>query len=301
MAIDTVLFDIVPVTVLTVKNSARFMERLVTSDVAKMAVGSVERTVMMNATGGVIDTLFVARTELDCYKLLLVGESADVREAWIRQMSVAFDSEVQTEKQSGFHFVGNLPIDGIDMQPKKFVERSGMLFVHMGWMQMVVGAGENIEALSRSLQNLGAKKGEQSGLDALRILAREPALGLELDESVSPLESGLIDAVDFNDPNRIFLGRALCEARFNAGGYERLHLVAFDTAFDPMLLVEAPLVVVGDMGYPLTSLARIPEMPLTVGLVRLPYDVQVGQHFETIVRTDPRTNCGGALVIDPQL
>lgn len=301
MALDLVIFDNTPVTILKIKGAGKFLARLLTSDVSKLAVGGVERTVAMTATGGVLGTLWAARTALDAYELILVGEETDALQAWIRQVSVAFEAEVGCETLSGFYFVGKFPVDGIHLEPAHMVESLGMRFIDMGWMCLAVGPKENIEAMSCNLLKAGAKKGEKTGWDALRIFAREPAAGLELDEGSSPLETGLEDALDFDDPDRIFIGRALTEARFKAGAYERMQLVAFDVAFDPNLLVEVPNVIVGDTAYPCTSIARVPEGPFTVALVRLPQSVNIGDSVPVDVKTDPRTQCEAALVIDKQI
>ncbi len=301
MALDLVIFDNTPVTVLSVKGANKFLARLLTTDVSKLPVGGVERSVAMNATGGVLGTLWAARTDTDAYELILTGEDTDALQAWIRQVSVAFEAEVGVEQLEGFGFVGKLPVQGLTLEAGHMVENLGIRFVNMGWICLAAGPAEAIEAMSRNLLAAGAQKGERTGFDALRIFAREPASGLELDESSSPLETGLEDALNFNDPDRIFIGRALTEARFKAGKYERMQLVAFDAAFDPNLLVEVPAVIVGETAYPCTSIARVPEGPFTVALVRLPLTVQVGDRVRVDVKTDPRTHCDGALVIDKQI
>lgn len=301
MALDLVLFNNIPVTILKMQGAGKFLARLLASDVAKLAVGGVERTVALNATGGVLGTLWAARTALDAYELILAGEETDALQAWIRQVSVAFDADVTVESLSGFYFVGKLPIDGIELQAGRRVERLGIGFYDLGWMCLAVGAKEKIEPLSENLLRAGAKKGEQTGWDALRIFAREPAAGLELDEGSSPLETGLEDVLDFEDPERIFIGRALTEARFKAGSYERMQLIAFDVAFDPSLLVDVPVVVFDGVRYPCTSIARVPEGPFTVALARLPRNIQIGDRVSVDVKTDPRTRCEAALVIDKQI
>jgi len=48
-------------------------------------------------------------------------------------------------------------------------------------------------------------------------------------------------------------------------------------------------------------IARIPDIPLTAGLVRLPYTVNVGEHVAADVKTDPRSYCEKALVVDAQV
>lgn len=301
MALDLVIFNETPVTILKVQGADKFLARLLTSDVSKLPVGGVERSVALNATGGILGTPWVARTAPDAYEIILAGDETDALQAWIRQVSVAFEADVGVEAQTGFYFVGKLPVDGIQLERGRMVESLGIRFVDMGWMSLAIGPEANIKAMSDNLIKAGAKKGEQTGWDALRIFAREPAAGLEFDESASPLETGLEEALNFDDPDRIFIGRALTEARFKAGNYDRMQLIAFDVAFDPSLLVEVPGVVVGDAVYPCTSIARVPEGPFTVALVRLPSSIKIGEKVPVDVKTDPRTHCDAALVIDKQI
>lgn len=301
MALDTVLFKTVAVTMIDVAGQAAFLARLFAGDVTKIPVGGVQRCVMLNASGGVIDTVLVARMGTDAYKLFLTGAKADAREAWIRQVSVAFDAEPVSTKLSAFHFVGEIPVKELSLAKGQFCEKAGVILMNLGWTQLVVGEAASVAALFDNLVSLGAKIGADAGLTALRILAREPEPDLEFDESTSPLEAGLEDCVDFSDTARIFIGRALTEARFEAKKHEKLQLVAFDFAFEPETLTESPLIVSGDLGYELTSIVRLPEMPLTVGLVRLPYGVAVGDKLKCIVKTDPVVSCPEVLVIEPQV
>ncbi len=300
MALDTVLYDRYPVTVLRVSGSTRFLARLLACDHRKLPVGQAVRAVMLNASAGVIDTVILARLSQDEYRIVLAGDGADAREAWIRQVSAAFDAEVVSSRQCAFDFLGKLPVDGVELKKGCCCEMSGIGFFSLGWKQTVLGPEQNIAAMHENLLKAGAKKGPEGGIEALRILAREPALGLEYDESTSPLECGLEDALDFEDKSRVFIGRALCEEYKKTGKYERLHLVAFDSAFDPNALTEVPLVVCGEFGYEVTSLVRVPDMNMTVALVRLPHEVKVGDRLGAIVKTQPQCRCEGCLVVAPQ-
>ena len=301
MALEMVLFTPVPVVTVSVKNAPKFMARLFASDVSKLASGEVERSVMLNASGGIIGPAYVMRTDVNAYEIVLAGEGADVRQAWIHQVSAAFDAELTVTTQTGFYYAGQMPVKELAVAPMAAKVSEGITFLNLRWISLVTGPEANITALFDNLIQAGAKKGEQSGFDALRILAREPAEGLEYDESTTAMEAGFEDVPDFTDPERIFIGRALTEARFKEGNSPRLHLVAFETAFDPSLLIDVPTIIVGDMACQLTSIARIPEMPLTVGLVSLPAVVKVGENVPCDVKTDPRSFCSKALVVDPQI
>ena len=157
MALDLVIFNETPVTILKVQGAEKFLARLLTSDVTKLAVGGVERSVAMNATGGVLGTPWVARRATDAYEIILAGDESDALQAWIRQVSVAFEAEVGVETLAGFYFVGKLPIDGISLQPGHLVESLGIRFIDMGWMCLAIGPEANIKALSENLIKAGAK------------------------------------------------------------------------------------------------------------------------------------------------
>ena len=163
MALDLVIFNETPVTILKVQGAEKFLARLLTSDVTKLAVGGIERSVAMNATGGVLGTPWVARRATDTYEIILAGDETDALQAWIRQVSVAFEADVGVEALAGFYFVGKLPIDGISLQPGQMIESLGIRFIDMGWMCLAIGPEANIKALSENLIKAGAKKGEQTG------------------------------------------------------------------------------------------------------------------------------------------
>lgn len=109
MALEMVLFTPVPVVTVSVKNAPKFMARLFASDVSKLASGEVERSVMLNASGGIIGPAYVMRTDVNAYEIVLAGEGADVRQAWIHQVSAAFDAELTVTTQTGFYYAGQMP------------------------------------------------------------------------------------------------------------------------------------------------------------------------------------------------
>ena len=103
--IELVLFSRRPVKVLTVEGGGKFLARLLAGDVRKIPEGGVERSVMMNATGGILGLPWVARTGGASYELVLASENADAQQAWVRQVSVAFEADVGCESLKGFYFV----------------------------------------------------------------------------------------------------------------------------------------------------------------------------------------------------
>ena len=298
MALDLVYFPLRPVTVLRVDGKTKFLARLLANDASKLEVGEVRRSVFLNATGGMLGTALLARESLTDYSILLLEENADALEAWARQVSEAFDAEVKTEKLFALPFLGDLA--GEAPARGRMIRKTKLALFNRGWMTYAVGSKEDVTELMGKVAAAGAKAGEEGVVEALRIFAAEASYGLEYDETTSPLEAGFEDVPDFTDPSRVFIGRALTEARKEKGDYERLHLVAFNVPFDPATLTEVPLVIVGEMGYQPTSIARIPDMNLTVALVRLPHAVEVGSTLDALVKTEPATTAKSVLVLSPQ-
>ena len=298
MALNMVYFPIRSVTVLTVEAAPKFLARLITSDATKLMQGSVVRTALLNATGGLLGIVLLTREGQETYKLYLTDDNADALEAWIRQVSQAFDAEVLSEKVPMMPYLG----DFAGQAPSRghFEKKTHVTLINRGWISYAVGPEDALKSLIKQLTDAGVEEGPVETIEALRVMAREPAPGLEYDETTSPLEAGLEDALDFSDSDRIFIGRALTQARFEAKDYERLHLVAFNIPFDPAALTEMPLVVVGELGYQPTSLVRIPEMNLTASLVRLPPSIEIGTTLDVLVKTDPPCNAKSVLVVSPQ-
>ncbi len=298
MALDVVYFPKVAVTVLSVEGDARFLARLLTSDASKLAEGTLTRTALLNATGGVLGTALLARFDATHFAVLFLEENADALEAWARQVSQAFEATVKIEKLQALPFLGDLA--GEAPARCHCIKKTKLSLFNRGWITYAVGSDEAIDELARKLKAAEARAGDPAMIEALRILAREPAYGLEYDETTSPLEAGLEDALNFDDASRVFIGRALTEARKEKGDFERLNLVVFNVAFDPGSLTELPLIIVGDLGYQPTSLVRIPDMNMTAALVRLPHTVEIGTNLDALVKTNPASAAKSVLVLAPQ-
>ncbi|MCF0253613.1 MAG: hypothetical protein HUK26_04690 [Duodenibacillus sp.] len=301
MALDNVLFECEPVTVLTVRGAERFLARLVASDLSRLTSGHARRTVMLNATGNVIGKLYAVRTDADAVRLVIAGEDADAREAWVRQVAAAFDAEVAGDKGAAFCYTGALPVQGLQLEPGGAAESLGLVFMRLKGVSMVAGPAEAVQALRANLLQAGARAGDAALRELMRILACEPAAGQEFDsEEDSPLECGFEDAVDLEDASRVFIGRALTEARKAAGNHAALRLVAFEKAIDPGRLTETPYVFAGEEAYPFSSLARIEDMGLTAGLVRLPLSVGIGSSVALQAVAGGQVLCDKGLVLAPQ-
>lgn len=297
---NPVLFALQSADLLSIKGAPKFLARISVSNLTRLSAGSCRRTVMLNATGGVLGALYAARTADGECRMVLLGDHADAREAWVRQVAAAFDDEVEKSGDTAFFYTGELPITGLQVPPHGALLSSGLLFLDLGWARLVVGPGDAVRALHANLIKAGIAQGDEASLDALRILAREPAEGSEYEEGANPYEAGFADAIDFDDATRVFIGRALTEALHTSGDYKKLNLVAFERPFDPNVLTAIPRIKVGNSFYELTSITHVPDMQLTAGLVALPAAVEEGASLPCEVKAAPAVACRQVRVLGPQ-
>lgn len=297
---NAALFALQSADLLKVKGAPKFLARISVSNLNRLGTGACRRTVMLNATGGVLGALYAARSDDGTCSILLLGERSDAREAWVRQVAGAFDDEVERCGDAAFFYTGDLPINELQLSDHSAFFSNGLVFLNLGWAKLVAGPAMGIKALHANLKKAGIKQGEEGMLEALRILAREPQEGSEYEEGGNPFEAGFVDAIDFDDPSRVFIGRALTEALHASGNYKKLCLVAFDRDFDPNSLLAIPRVKVEEEDFELTSITHIPDMKLTAGLVALPSSVQDGMVLECEVKADPAQPCRHVRVLGPQ-
>lgn len=293
----TMYFPKRSVTLINVKGTPKFLARLFINDAAKMPIGSVKRTAMLSATGTVYGVCLLARESETTYKIVLMDEFADRNEAWIRQVNAAFDAEMTVQKVFALPYAGF--VEGTP-QRGKIGTLSGAFLVNEGFASYAIAEEAVVDEIAKHLESISVACGDPDQLETLRILARVGENELEIDETTGPVEAGFESMLDFSDESRVFIGRALTEARVKEGKFDRLQLVAFAHSFDPSTLTEIPLVIVGELGYQLTSIAKIPDMNLTVGLVQLPSSVKIGDQLPALVKTDPDSRVRAVMVIAPQ-
>ncbi len=234
------------------ENGLKLLRRLVAADAAKFAEGEAFRAPMLSASGCVMQELRVAVLR-NAWEVLFFPGNADAGAAWARQAAVSFDAEVRIlEGRAGFWLGGPkarevLAAAGLEAPREgRFtsVSESSRILGFPG-IFLAEGTAKEIGALREKLLQAGASPIGDEAWELARISCGIPEPGAEYDESSSPLECGLGDGVDFSDPSRVFIGRALTEARARAGVRCRLGLLdlkadaeAQDLEADPETEVE---------------------------------------------------------------
>ena len=226
------MFDVSHMTIVDLhgEGQAEFLGHLLANDVAKLQdPGKALYTCMLTAEGGVIDDLIVYFLGDARYRLIVNAATRGKDLAWIAQQGEAFGITTRERAELAMIAVQGprarelaAPcIDSewrqaaLDLKPfngleagEGFVARTGYTGED-GWEIVVPAAGA--PALWDRLAAAGVQPCGLGARDTLRLEAAMNLYGNDMDETVSPLESGLAWTVAWEPANRDFIGRAELE------------------------------------------------------------------------------------------
>jgi aminomethyltransferase len=242
-------------------DAARFLNRLVTNDVARLFPGRVLYSPMCRADGGVVDDLLVYQRASDDYFLCINAGNIDKDLAWIREQSAGFEVTVsdrsadyallavQGPRAAGivqaltgaklglvkyYHFT-EATVAGVHC----LASRTG--YTGEDGFELYQAAGDAV-ALATALLEAGRPHGlELAGLgarDSLRLEAGFPLYGHEITTEISPLAAGLGWTVKL-DKGVDFNGRAALLAEREQGSVNRI--VFFKTGDRRIVRADTPV------------------------------------------------------------
>ncbi|QGU32038.1 glycine cleavage system aminomethyltransferase GcvT [Thermochromatium tepidum] len=211
-----------------------FLRRLLANDVAKLkTVGQALYSCMLNDSGGVVDDLIVyLRGPAGHYRMVVNAATADKDLIWLetQRRSEGFDVEirrrddlamlaVQGPKARDLTATG-LPPElaefALDLPPFHATECGGWFVARTGYtgedgFEILLPA-EHVFDLWSVLLDAGVRPCGLGARDTLRLEAGMRLYGQDMDEDVSPLESGLEWTIAWEPTERDFIGRAALEA-----------------------------------------------------------------------------------------
>ena len=135
-----------------------------------------------------------------------------------------------------------------------------------GW-EVILPATE-VAAFWAALRDAGVQQCGLGARDTLRLEAGMNLYGNDMDENLTPLESGLTWTVAFDPPDRDFIGRAALEAQ-RSGGVPR-KLVGLVLEDRGVLRSHQKVVVPGVGEGELTSGTFSPTLERSIGFARVP-------------------------------
>lgn len=242
-------------------DAARFLNHLVTNDVAKLFPGRVLYSPMCYPNGGVVDDLLVYMRGAEDYFLCINAGNVDKDLAWIREQAAAFRVTV-TDRSADYALLAVQgpraaaivqSLTGAKLGLVKYYHFSEATITGIHCLASRTGytgedgfelyhAASDAVALATALLETGKSHGlELAGLgarDSLRLEAGYPLYGHEITADVSPLTAGLGWTVKL-DKGADFVGRDALLAEKEKGGANRI--VFFRTGDRRIVRAETPV------------------------------------------------------------
>jgi len=283
------MFDVSHMTIVDLagERTRDFLRHLLANDVARLKdYGKALYTCMLNDDGGVIDDLIVYYLADDSYRVVVNAATRDKDLAWIGKQAESFAVSVTERGELAMIAVQGpearelaapvIPAGHRDaalaLKPffgteagDWFVARTGYTGED-GW-EILMPASEAPAVWDRLIAagvvpcGLGAR-------DTLRLEAAMNLYGSDMDESVSPLESGLGWTVAWEPADRDFIGRAALEAQKARTDRRRFVGLLLE---DKGVLRNHMTVVVDSVGEgEITSGGFSPTLERSIALARVP-------------------------------
>jgi aminomethyltransferase len=259
--------------------------RLLSNDVGRLsAPGKALYSCMLRPDGGVIDDLIACCLDEKWFRLVVNAGTADKDVAWIREHAKQIGVAVVPRRDLAMVAVQgpNARAKAMPLLPDAARAAAGNLGVFFGaacdeWFVSRTGyTGEDgfevampSESAADFWNALGAAGVAACGLgarDTLRLEAGLNLYGNDMDETVSPLESGLAWTVVL-DGNRDFIGKPALLAQREAGVGRRLTGLLLE---DRGVLRPHQKVIAGAGEGEVTSGSFSPTLERSIALARLP-------------------------------
>ncbi len=285
---DAGMFDVSHMTVVDIKGARvrDYLRHLLANNVDRLKEpGKALYSCMLNADGGVIDDLIVYFMEDGWFRMVVNAATHDKDMAWLNEQAGAFD--VQLEERTDLAMIavqGPNARERIHQAIPAGAERAGALapfFAAMvdglfiartgytgedGYELMV--PNDQVEGLWMRLAELGVKPIGLGARDTLRLEAGMSLYGSDMDETTTPLESGLAWTVAWEPEDRDFIGRAALNRQRQAGVARKLvGLVLEDKG---VLRNHQKVIVDGLEDGEITSGSFSPTLGHAIALARVP-------------------------------
>ena len=239
---DAGMFDVCHMTVVDIRgeNARPFLRHLLANDVAKLKTpGRALYSCMLNEKGGVIDDLITYFIDDHSYRMVVNAATTEKDLAWLEQRAGPFEVEIRPRRD-----LGMIAVQGPNARDKSLPRLPEALRGAAGALKPFSAAGldewfvartgytgedgfeimlprQEVVPLWRALAEAGVRPCGLGARDTLRLEAGMNLYGADMDESTSPLESGLGWTVDLEDPRRDFIGRRALEQQKATGNLRR--------------------------------------------------------------------------------
>ena len=298
---DAGMFDVSHMTVVDLvgRDARPFLRRLLANNVDRLQDrGKALYSCMLNEQGGVIDDLIVYFLDESWFRLVVNSATRDKDLQWIGRQAAG--SEVEVIEQPHLAMIAiqgpkarerTLPL--LDPANREAAAALRPFFgeEHDDWFVARTGyTGEDgfeimlpedaAEPFWKALQQAGVRPCGLGARDTLRLEAGMNLYGTDMDETTSPLVSGLGWTVGWEPAGRDFIGRAALEAERRAGAKQKFVGLLLE---DRGVLRNHQRVLVEGVGEgEITSGSFSPTLGRSIALARVP--AATGEHCQVEVR-----------------
>ena len=300
---DAGMFDVSHMTVVDLEGAKtrEFLRMLLANDVDKLRVpGKALYSCMLDEKGGIIDDLIVYFLRDDWFRMVVNAATHDKDMAWIGEQAQAFDVQINERDLAMIAVQGPkarekaaqaLPTDAraaaLALKPFMALKFGGFFIARTGYtgedgFEIMLPPGQ-AAALWQALIAQDVVPCGLGARDTLRLEAAMNLYGQDMDENVTPLESGLDWTIAWEPAGRVFIGRYALEAQRDAGIKRKfVGLILEDKGV--MRSHQKVLVGGGDTGE-ITSGTFSPTLEHSIALARVP--VSTGDSVQVDIRGKP--------------
>lgn len=305
---DAGMFDVSHMCIVDLEGSGgrEFLQHLVANNVDKLKQpGKALYSCMLNEDGGVIDDLILYYMRDDWFRLVINAGTAEKDLTWINQQNRGVSSlEIRRRQDLGMiavqgpnarlktmqvlaDFDGGLEEDKVSGLGRFFgVAAQNMFIARTGYTGEdgfeIAVRNERCEQIWNLLQNKGVAPCGLGARDTLRLEAGMNLYGADMDETTTPLESGLAWTIGWKPDSRRFIGRTALEAQRDAGAARKLvGLVLLERG----VLRSHQKVHFGQQGEgEITSGSFSPTLSKSIAFARVPAAVSIGDPCKVEIR-----------------
>jgi aminomethyltransferase len=298
---DSGMFDVSHMTIVDILGAGgrQFLRKLLTSDVDQLQHnGKALYSCMCNEHGGIIDDLIVYQRASDNYRVVLNSATRQNDIDWIRQKSEGFAVGLQERRELAMIAVQGpqaiaktltvltpSQIDAIStLTHFECVDVDNWFFARTGYTGEdgfeIIVPQELIAQLWDDLAKAGVNPCGLAARDTLRLEAGMLLYGQDMDETTTPLESGLSWTVKWTPEDRGFIGMGALVSQKQQGVQRKMVGL---TLLDKGIMRHGQKVVIeGCADGIITSGSYSPTLEHSIALARVP--VETGHRVMVDIR-----------------
>ena len=297
---DAGMFDVSHMTVVDIKGEKAkpFLQHLFANDVDRLKTsGKALYSCMLNEEAGVIDDLITYYLNDQWFRVVVNAATREKDLKWINQQASAFGVEVIVRddlvmiavqgpkarekaaslfsKDQAEQALALKPFNAVPFENDWFVARTG--YTGEDGFEVMLPETEAAEFWN-GLASAGVKPCGLGARDTLRLEAGMNLYGTDMDESTSPLESGLAWTIAWEPNERDFIGRTSLESQRSNHEMELVGLVLEDRG-----VLRGHQKVITERGEGETTSGTFsPTLEKSIAFARIPKGA--GEHVQVEIR-----------------